>query len=379
MANEEHVAILRQGVEGWNAWRKNNPRLKPDLRKITILGPRFCNAPRQWEKVSDAVLAPHGLARVDLHQADLSRVLIEGVDLSHANLRHASLYAANITDTLLMKANLRHSIVVHALIINSSLAGVNLADADLSSVSMYKVNLNGCKLPSADLSYASMVRVSLHNATLDGCYVYGVSAWDLDLDRARQSNLVITERPLPPMPGMLSDAPVITVDNLEIAQFIYLLLNNQKLRDIIDTITSKVVLILGRFTSERKVVLDALRDDLRKRNYTPVVFDFTKPASRDTVETVSTLAHMARFIIADITDAKSVLQELQAVVPHLPSVPVQPLLLDSQQEPGMFDHIKRRESVLEPYLYTDIDSLLRSLATSVIDPIEAKVKELTGR
>ena len=33
----------------------------------------------------------------------------------------------------------------------------------------------------------------------------------------------------------------------------------------IDTITSKVVLILGRFTEERKKVLDALGDELRKR------------------------------------------------------------------------------------------------------------------
>jgi hypothetical protein len=46
-----------------------------------------------------------------------------------------------------------------------------------------------------------------------------------------------------------------------------LLLHNQKVRDVIDTITSKVVLILGRFTDERKAVLDALREELRKRNY----------------------------------------------------------------------------------------------------------------
>jgi hypothetical protein len=31
---------------------------------------------------------------------------------------------------------------------------------------------------------------------------------------------------------------------------------------VIDTITSKAVLILGRFTDERKAVLDALREEL---------------------------------------------------------------------------------------------------------------------
>jgi hypothetical protein len=37
------------------------------------------------------------------------------------------------------------------------------------------------------------------------------------------------------------------------------MLHNQKVRDVIDTITSKAVLILGRFTDERKAVLDAPR------------------------------------------------------------------------------------------------------------------------
>ena len=166
--------------------------------------------------------------------------------------------------------------------------------------------------------------------------MYGISAWNVKLEGAIQSNLVITPD---------GESPI-QVDNLEVAQFIYLLLNNQKIRSVIDTITSKVVLILGRFTPERKIVLDAIRDELRKRDYLPVLFDFEKPASRDLTETVSTLAHMARFVIADITDAKSIPQELMAIVPNMPSVPVQPLLLASQQEYGMFEHFRNFPWVL---------------------------------
>jgi hypothetical protein len=99
----------------------------------------------------------------------------------------------------------------------------------------------------------------------------------LKLERAKQQNLVITRK----------DEPTVTVDNIEVAQFIYLMLHNKKVRDVIDTITSKAVLILGRFTDDRKAVLDALREELRKCNYLPILFDFNVPATRDITETVS--------------------------------------------------------------------------------------------
>ena len=56
------------------------------------------------------------------------------------------------------------------------------------------------------------------------------------------------------------------------------MLNNAEIRDVIDTIAKKAVLILGRFTPERKVVLDALREALRKQNYLPILFDFRSQA-----------------------------------------------------------------------------------------------------
>src|SRR5205807_714041 len=136
---------------------------------------------------------------------------------------------------------------------------------------------------------------------------------------------------------------------------------NKEIREVVDAVTAKVVLILGRFTPKRKAILNALRDELRKRNYTPVVFDFENPASRDLTETISTLAHLARFVIADITQAKSIPQELERIVPDLPAVPVQPLLQARAKEYGMFEHFKRYPWVLEVYRYTTAHHLLASL------------------
>jgi hypothetical protein len=178
--------------------------------------------------------------------------------------------------------------------------------------------------------------------------------------------LVITE------PG----EPEITVDDIEVAQFIYLILHNQKIRKAIDTITSKAVLILGRFTAERKAVLDALREELRKRNYLPILFDFDKPASQDLTATVSTLAHLARFIIADLTDPSSIPYELATIIPTTP-VPVQPILLSGSSEFAMFRDLRRYPWVLTTHRYDS--QLIADLGEKVIAPAEAKVEELAER
>jgi Pentapeptide repeats (8 copies) len=243
----------------------------------------------------------------------------------------------------------------------------DLSEAYLLRADLSGADLSGADLSDADLTQGVLVRTNLIGTTLTGCRIYGISAWSLNLKDAKQWNLNVSD----------FNEPAVMVDNLEVAQFIYLLLNNEKIRQVIDTITSKVVLILGRFTPERNAILEAIRDSLRQRGYLPVLFDFDKPTSRDLTETISTLAHMARFIIADITDAKSIPQELQAIVPNLPSVPVQPLLLASQYEYGMFEHFKRYPWMLEVYRYDDPDKVLSSLEAKIITPAEAKARELS--
>jgi hypothetical protein len=358
MANDEHVAVLRQGVDAWNTWRERNPGLTPDFIRAVLPGADLSNA-----DLSGALLPRANLFKANLFGANLDHATLLGTNLSQAYLCEANLSLANLSLADLSYADLARANLAHAI-----LSGANLRGASLYGVNLQAADLSGADLSGADVNVARLIDVNLSGAVLTGCRIYGISAWDLELERAEQKNLIITP------PGVAE----ITVDNLEVAQFIYLLLHNERIRHVIDTITSKVVLILGRFTDERKAVLDALREELRQRDYTPALFDFDKPASRTTLETVSTLAHMARFVIADLTDAKSVLQELQAIVPTNPSVPVQPLILAPQDEPGMFDFFRNFPWMLEPYRYPDPAALLDALTDSVILPVEAKVQELRG-
>jgi hypothetical protein len=189
------------------------------------------------------------------------------------------------------------------------------------------------------------------------------------LDGAEQDSLVIT----PP------DEAAVTLDDLEIAQFVYLLLDNKKVRDAIDTITSKAVLILGRFTPERKAVLELLRSELRRRGQLPILFDFDKPAAKNLSETVATLASLARFVIADLTDPRSIPQELQRIVPHNPSLPVQPIILASQDPYAMFGDLLDYPWVLPPCRYVSVDSLLSVLEREVILPAALAAAKLQAR
>jgi hypothetical protein len=218
-----------------------------------------------------------------------------------------------------------------------------------------------------------LIKTDFRDATLTGSSVYGASVWDIKVDeRTRQQNLIISDR----------DEPGITVDNIKVAQFIYLFLNNQEIREVIDTITSKAVLILGRFSDKRKPILDAVREELRKpeHNYLPIVFDFHPLTNQTTIETIKTLANMARFVIADLTDARSVLQELQVIVPGLPSVAVRLLLKKCEHQYGMLDYFRAYRSVVEDtYEYENVEDVIASIKEKVVVPAEAKVQELRRR
>ena len=126
-----------------------------------------------------------------------------------------------------------------------------------------------------------------------------------------------------------------------------------------------------------------MREELRKYNYLPIVFDFDKPASRDLTETVITLAHLSRFIIVDLTDPRSAPHEVATIIPQcvVPIQPLQPLIVDEKEverrEYAMFQDLRRRYSwVLPTYRYQDTADVLASLKEKIIDPAELKVKEL---
>ena len=380
MADREHLAKLRLGTDAWNNWVEKLD-LIPDLSGARLANSDLRNANLKDAQLHKADLRGTDLSRATLRAADLTEAKLQGATLRRVSLSGATLHRAklgggrtelsvsNLRGADLSYADLRDSNLDRSDFRDANLTGAKLSGAYLGGANLSRANFTDAVLKDANLQYIVAVGTRFTRADLSGSAVYGISAWDLVLDGAIQSNLRITP-----------DAdPTIQVDNLEVAQLIYLLLNNQRIRQVIDTITSKVVLILGRFTPERKFILDALRTELRKYDLLPVLFDFDKPSSQSREETIATLAHLSRFVIADITDAKSVLQEVRSIAPNSPSLVVQPIVLASQEEPGMWDFYRNSRSVLQPVRYTSGKELLHGLYDKVISPAEAAAKQLTPR
>jgi hypothetical protein len=314
MADAKHLSRLREGVTAWNAWRRRSPSVVPDLSRALLI------------------------------EAELRGINLANANLERANLRMSTLSRANLT-----RANLR--------------------GADLRAASLRRAKLEYADLTQAILRFTSLAEARVEGARFTGCEIYGTSAWALHGTPQDQSNLVIRAS---------RQDPAVMVDDLEIAQLVYLLLHNDKIRNVIDTVGKRAVLILGRFTVERKAVRDAVRELLRRHGYVAILFDFVPSRARDLTETIVALAHMSRFIIADLTDPRSVPQELTAIIPDLPSVPVVPVILAAQREFPMFEHWRRYPWVLPLTKYKDPSDLLLRLEGSLIARAERKAQQQTG-
>lgn len=304
MANPEHIDKLNEGVQIWNQWRIDNPKVRPDISEAKLLKRDLRGA---------------NLRQVDFYKSDLSGSDLSGTDLSEAFLSHVTLDDANISHTKLYKA----------ILVESSLKGTDLR----------------------------------------GARIYGASVWNVKLDReSKQDGLIIT----------WPDEAIITVDDIEIAQFIYLLLNREKLRNAINGVTRKGVLLLGRFGGGGLEVLEAIAAKLRELGYLPIIFDFERPRDQDYTETIQTLVGLVRFVIVDLS-GPSVPHELMTTVPDFEK-PFVPILEEGKEPHSMFMDLTKYPWVHMPILYFEnVTALLEKMPSEIIEPAEAIIERKQNR
>lgn len=312
-------------------------------------------------EVSDVCLGYADLRGVQLDDAQFTLRERPWTSFKGTRFDHASLKRVRFEACRLLGADLSYA----------DLSGAQLERADLTGANLSNANLSGANLKGANLERASLKGTNLTGCDLRGARIYGASIWDVVIceNEALRTDLVVT-------PGELPD---VRIDSLHAAQYAYTLLSISDLGPVFEGIASKCVLILGRFAGPRMKVLQALKLALRARGYVALIFDFSRPKSRDLTETVRFLVSMSAFVVVDMTAPSSTPLELQAVVPtHL--VPFVPLIQSGHKPFGMFQDLWSNYSwVAEPLEYDDEEQLLSVLDSAVITPAMAMRAELASR
>ena len=175
MANEEHLKILKHGVEAWNVWRRDHPQIRPDLREADLEGAHLVGA---------------HLVGAQLTGAHLVGTKLSGANLDGANLAGACLFTTELDGACLADANLGGADLVGANLSNARLGGAycvgaNLTDADLSGARLSGANFTGVSFAGASLSGADLWGADLVNAQFDRVFLSGAKIGNVDLSQCK--------------------------------------------------------------------------------------------------------------------------------------------------------------------------------------------------
>ena len=192
MANPEHVAKLREGVEAWNTWRMQNPGIRPDLRGTDLDGTDLSGANLSRVNLGRTNLSRTNLCETDLGGAKLNRVDLHGADLHGMDLRGTYLREANLSRANLSRANLSKVYLGGANLAEAYLSSARLSEADLHKVNLSGAKLNEANLTGAYLSETIFANINLTNVEgLESCFHIGSSIID-HRTLARSGNLPLS-------------------------------------------------------------------------------------------------------------------------------------------------------------------------------------------
>ena len=179
MANEEHLMILKQGVDVWNAWRLANFAVRVDLVGADLQGFNLAKINLSGANLTKIDLSGANLARAELNWTNLSKSFLHDANFTGAMLRKSNLSCANLHG-----ANLSWSYLAWGKLSAADLTRANLSHACLSQTDLSGANFSGAKLDMTDLSWASFGESLLGNIDLtkvqglESCKHFGPSFVD---------------------------------------------------------------------------------------------------------------------------------------------------------------------------------------------------------
>jgi hypothetical protein len=195
-----------------------------------------------------------------------------------------------------------------------NLVGAVFENSHLEEGDFSRANFDGATFVNCNLNRVNLVGASFHVKEITETVVYGIAAWDLQTsDDMKQCKLVI-ERTYELYSDLIQQGKVpMMVDDIELAQFVHYLSNHKKMRDALNVLNDRGVLLLGRFKDRGLDRLYSMRECFQAKGYMPMIFDFARPDNLSLTETVMTMAGLSKFVVVDLSGS-SVPAELQAIL-----------------------------------------------------------------
>ena len=156
MADQQQHDLLRQGVDVWNAWRDQHPKILIQLSEATLSEADLSGADLSGADLSEATLIKADLSEATLSGADLSYATLIKADLSGATLSEATLSEADLSEATLSEVNLSRANLSKVDLSEATLSRADLSGADLSGAILRGAHFTGADLSGADLSFASV-------------------------------------------------------------------------------------------------------------------------------------------------------------------------------------------------------------------------------
>jgi uncharacterized protein YjbI with pentapeptide repeats len=172
MANPEHLKILKQGVEAWNAWHKQVWDIWREQHPVDALIPDLTDFNRA--DLSGANLSGTNLCGVNLRGTNLKGANLSGANLSNADLWNAELEGANLSmaklgdEDLCSGADLRWARLNRANLSGAFVIKANLERANLTGANLSRALLSGSDFSRADFTDANLCGAGLFQANLCG-------------------------------------------------------------------------------------------------------------------------------------------------------------------------------------------------------------------
>jgi uncharacterized protein YjbI with pentapeptide repeats len=182
VANPEHLAKLKDGVDAWNKWRAAEP-VTPDLTRAHLGGANLAAADLSGANLTKARLGETMLCAANLTGANLS-----GARLGRANLGAANLAEANLSGADISGANLSTAQLGRANLLKADLRIANLSQADLSGATLSWADLRGADLSGTALRGAQLIASQLRGADLSEADLSGADLSEADLSEADLSD-----------------------------------------------------------------------------------------------------------------------------------------------------------------------------------------------